>query len=741
MVFIPILKKEMIFLKSLHGGVILAGGKGSRLMPLTAGIPKPLLTVNGKSPLERSVNALVDANVKNIAVTTGHLGEWIEKCIFDDAGNISYVKDKKNINVNYYREEFPMGTAGMIFKILPFLDETFFVLSGDVVFDFPLLTMLDFHKEKNAAVTIASVKSYNPTEYGTIISENGIITAFREKPSWKQVISTKINAGIYILNRKVLENLRCGFTDFASELFPFLLSQGETLACFETQGYWCDMGTPESYHSCNMYLSGGENVMGDYISISNASQISHSVIMNGVRVGENTKIINSVIGEGASIGKNCVIENAVVGNRALICDNAVVEKGGYVYEDSIVGKGKTVSEVKKDKELFSDSGEVELSTENIKKSIFLGKALSSIFGERKILIFHDNSEKAKKVYNFLLSIIQQKGGNAAGGEYALYPIASFSAIKNNALSVFLKDSPDSNTITATIFDENGLPLSREEQIICEKIPAVTDKEMSTAFDFSYNKESFSNDYTSVYLAEKIQKSNNLYGIQAVFNNSAPCRLLSRIIKKLQGDFLITDAIDEHEGERDCFYIDESGRDVFCITKNGKRLSKFALFSIASVHFPQSNIPIPEHFQGSLCDLIESHGGSYNLFSDSISDRKKADGFYNLDDGISIVLAVLSACSSKSLSLDNLAESVSDITFAEKTVLFQGTKGSIFERLTKTTSEDLSHGIKRRSQKGVIAIVPQYKNAFKIFAEALSAEAADELLSEAEADIIKFSHEK
>lgn len=727
----------MIFLKETHGGIIIAGGIGRRLMPLTAGIPKPLLTVNGKSPLERSLLALTDANINNIAITTGFLGEKVESFVSDLNYNFSQSTKNSDINIKFYKEETPMGTSGMIFKILPSLDETFIVLSGDIVFGFSLKDMLEFHQKKNAAVTIASVKTIDPTEYGTIISKDGIITSFREKPSWKQVISTKINTGIYIINRKVLEKCPYEFKDFASELFPYLMSQGETLACFETDDYWCDMGTPESYHKCNMYFSKGENVIGDYISVSKDSQISNSVIMNGVKIGENTKIISSVIGEGVSIGKNCTIENGIIGNRALVCDNAVVKKGGYVYEDAIVGKGKTVIPEEKEAQLFSDSGQVELSLKNTKKTLFLGKGLAKTSGERPILLFFDGSEKANKITSLINNAILINKGNGLNCGESFYSIAAFSAMKNNSLSVFIEFSPQTDVITATIFDENGLTLSREEQITCEKVSAVTDKELASTMDFNPQNPIFEKDFSNIYVLEKSSLFENLSGINVVLENSAPCRLLSRIIKKLKGNCIVANSPKDYEGISDCFFINERGTDVYCITKSKVKIPKSALLSIAAVYCPNQNVTIPEHFKGRLSRLIEENNGSCNIFTDSKKGRKKANGFYNFDDGISISLAVLLACSRQNMSIDELIQTVPKIFFAEKTVLFQGNKGIMAEKLSTNSHSDNE---KIKSENGFSLIIPQYRNAFKIFAEATSAEFADELLTKAETDILNFSHE-
>ncbi len=713
--------------------MIIAGGKGKRLMPLTYNLPKPLLTVNGKSPLERSVNALCHAGVDNIGITTGYLWEKTEKCIFEKNDSTGF-KETEELNITYYREETPMGTAGMIFKILPYLQENFFVVSGDVVFDFSLKEMFDFHLEKKAAVTIAAVRSQNPTYYGTIVSKNGIITAFREKPSWKQVISTRINAGIYIINRKILEKYGCEFSDFASELFPFLLSKGETLSCFESEGYWCDMGTPESYHECNMYFSKGENVLGKYVSFDSSSLISRSIVMNGTKIGAGTKITSSIIAEGVSVGRNCILENAVIGAHALICDNAVIK--GYVSEETIVGKGETVSRREKEYETFSDSGKISLSENDLDKAYFWGVSLQKMAENRQIILFHDNSSQGKSTCDVISEGIFHSGGSAVTFSSGFLPVVSFSAIKRKAISIFAESNDTDSTITITVFDEMGITLSREEQIICEKAYKSEKAEVAPRHAEKDNMTEW-NPFSS-YVLSKSAFIEDLSQTDIVLSNTAPCRLLSKIIKKKNAKYEFTENAETRSKGKDYFFIDEKGTEIFCITKKDVKISKTGLISIAAKFYPQKNVSLPEYAPESLKALILSNGGSYHVFGDEIGGRVKADGFYNFEDGISIALAVLCASFKSGLSIDEMLEETPIMVFAERTVLFNGNKGNAFEKLSKAGKEFSELGIQRRTEKGKASIIPQYKNAFKIFAEAVSAEAAEELLEKALEDISELS---
>ncbi len=705
-------------MNNLHGGVILAGGKGSRLMPFTARTPKPLLTVGGKSPLERSIMALYEANVRNVAITTGYLWEEIEKFVPDSSSKFT------DLQLSYYREETPMGTLGMIFKILPLMEENFFVISGDVVFDFSLSEMLEFHKSKNAAVTVSAVRSSHPTEYGTIISEGGIIKSFREKPSWKQVISTKINTGIYILNRRKLENCNRAFKDFSSELFPYLLSEGEIIGCFESDGYWCDMGTPESYHQCNMKLSGGENVIGDYVSICDSSKIKSSVIMDGVKISDGTSIVSSVIGDGTFIGKNCVIENAFIGPYSLICDNARIEKRSVIPQESIIGKGQTISQDEISKIFFTDSGKAELSTADKSRTTRFGRSLDALSKKRPVILFHDGTQEATDIYNVIWESLNFSK-RVIKGEKGSYPIASFSAMKKKGISIFLV-SEKSPTVTAYVFDEKGLPLSREEQLICEKaVFTPVDMPSSTKEEYFHRDGSFS----ELYASWKVEKSPSLSATDVCLDNTSSCRLLSRIIKKLGGE---CDFSSQSE-EKDFFSIDEKGTDVFCITKKGKKLSKLDILFIIPQYFPCENVSLPDYAPEGLKEAIQSNGGSFSVYGDEIAGRKKASGVYGYDDGISIALALMIASETSGLSIDEMSENVKSVSFEEKTVYFNGDKSIIFDRLYEK-SHDRGGRLRKIFDDGQVSIVPQYGNEFRIFAESTRAETASELILLAEKDV-------
>ncbi len=722
-------------MQTQHGGVILAGGKGQRLLPLTAKTPKPLLCVDGKTPFERCIALLKSANVQSIAVTTGYLGEEIENFTFDGINEV---------DINYYRETTPKGTAGSVIEILPKLDEDFFVLSGDLVFDIDLEQMMRFHKEMKAAVTIASVKSYFPTEYGTIISENSSVTSFREKPSWKQVISTKINAGIYIINRETMKKHKENVEDFAADYFPKLLSSGEKIYTFDLSGYWCDVGTHESYLSCNMHFSENKNVFGDYISISPDAKIESSVIMNGVRVGKGTRIKSSIVGEGSSIGKDCIIENAVIGPDTLICDFAKVEKNSVVSEDSIIGAGKTVKGKESENELFSDSGLVSFEEETEEKTIVLAKAISNVSNNSSVYIFNDGEEKSKRISESLFEKALRFGANAFFEGASCAPVASFSSISDDCYSVFVESNESESS--CLIFDANGLPLSREKQIKCKKSLKSFSSDEKTYSQTVFSKkhqiehsETYKNRLSSFLLSSVSENAfSETTKAQDEFYISSK-NIPSLIFREILENSGIKCSFDE-EGKQNSFFISKNGDDVYFITEKGKKLDKMHLLQICFKNLPQKNAYLPDFCPNALKNAVVSSGSSFELYDDSESGRKKDGSIYRFSDGISIAIACVCCCIRKKSSLPELSEEENAFSFSEKSIPYSGNKGFAFEKLLSALCESSKNGISFSRENGIVSILPQYKNEFRIFAEAVSAEAAEELIFEAETTFRKLTEE-
>ncbi|MBR4954140.1 MAG: nucleotidyltransferase family protein [Oscillospiraceae bacterium] len=227
--------------------VIMAGGEGTRLKSVTGDTPKPMALLCGKPILEHILLLLKQNGITNVCISLRYRPEAI----------ISYFGSGKSLgmNIRYNIEDRPLGTAGGVKACLNHsFSDSFLVISGDCACDFDLRRLMAAHMVRNNAVTMALFPCASPLRFGTVLTDvSGRIVSFTEKPNWSRVVSDLVNTGIYIIDRKVMSHVPDGKPfDFSKELFPLLMSKGYSLGGIVMKGYWCDIGTPREYHSCNL---------------------------------------------------------------------------------------------------------------------------------------------------------------------------------------------------------------------------------------------------------------------------------------------------------------------------------------------------------------------------------------------------------------------------------------------------------------------------------------------------------
>ncbi|MBM7854989.1 mannose-1-phosphate guanylyltransferase/phosphomannomutase [Desulfohalotomaculum tongense] len=344
--------------------IIMAGGQGSRLRPLTCSRPKPMMPVMNRPIMEHIVNLLKKHNLKNIGVTLQYLPEAIKDYF---GSGVEF-----GVSMRYFIEEVPLGTAGSVKNTAGFLDETFMVISGDALTDFDLTKAVNFHKQKGAVATLVLTRVKTPLEYGVVITErDGRITRFLEKPGWSEVFSDTVNTGIYILEPEVLDYFQPGQKfDFSKDLFPRLLKDGKPMYGVVLEGYWCDIGDLWHYLRAHRdVLAGkvevsipgreirprvwvGEGVsihpsaavngpvlIGDGCDIGpNAKIEPYTVLGEGCRVEERASIKKSVLCSGVYLGAGSSLRGAVLGSGVKVYSNA------SIYEGVVVGDHSTIKE-------------------------------------------------------------------------------------------------------------------------------------------------------------------------------------------------------------------------------------------------------------------------------------------------------------------------------------------------------------------------------------------------------------
>ncbi|WP_196600897.1 sugar phosphate nucleotidyltransferase [Pectinatus frisingensis] len=340
--------------------LFLAGGKGTRLYPLTYEIPKPMVPIMGKPLLEHNMNLLKLHGIHDIILSICYKPECIEQYF----GNGSAF----GLNIRYISENSPLGTGGAIKNCAKLLNDTFFVFNADILSNINFSEMLRYHKRQHAAVTIAVTRVEDPSAYGVIeYDKNGYALSFCEKPDPNEIVSHFINAGVYIFEPEVLEHIPTGHAvSVEKEIFPQLLQDGKKIAVYRGCNYWLDIGTPEKYVRANRDSFEGKFCLAEtdfhhravYSDVN--TQISRSAILRGpIYIGKNVQIkAGAVVGPRVIIGNNSIIgEKSVIANSILW--NKITVKNHARIDRCIIT----------DKSIISDTFQKNIITPRLKKFI------------------------------------------------------------------------------------------------------------------------------------------------------------------------------------------------------------------------------------------------------------------------------------------------------------------------------------------------------------------------------------
>lgn len=305
--------------------LILVGGYGTRLRPLTLSRPKPLVEFANKPILLHQIEALVEAGVTEVILAVSYRAEQMEK-------ELSLAAEKLGVTLIFSHETEPLGTAGPIAlarEILEKSPEPFFVLNSDIICQFPFKELLQYHRNHGKEGTIVVTRVEEPSKYGVVVyKENSCIESFVEKP--QEFISNKINAGMYILNPSVLNRIQPKPTSIEKEVFPNMAKDNELYA-FELQGFWMDVGQPRDFltGTC-LYLK--------YLRQKAPESLYAGVgVVGNVLVDPTAKIgADCQIGPNVVIGPGVVVEDGVCIKRSTILRDAKVKSHSWV-ENCIVG--------------------------------------------------------------------------------------------------------------------------------------------------------------------------------------------------------------------------------------------------------------------------------------------------------------------------------------------------------------------------------------------------------------------
>src|SRR6266699_3097738 len=496
----------------------MAGGEGTRLRPMTASQPKPMLPVVNKPIMEHVLRLLRRHGFDETVVTVQFLASMVRN-YFGDGEDFG-------MSLQYATEETPLGTAGSVKNAEDALrDEPILVISGDALTDIDLSELVKFHKENGALVTVGLTRVPNPLEFGiVIVDDDGRIQRFLEKPTWGQVFSDTVNTGIYVMEPEVLAEVPAGQpVDWSGDVFPRLVERGAPLFGWIADGYWEDVGTHESYLKAQAdVLSGrveaeiagfevspgiwvadgaeldpeailnGPLCIGEYAKIEAGAQLREftvignnvvvkegaflhrAVVHNNVYVGQGATLRGCVVGKNTDVMASARIEEAaVVGEECLIEPEAYISSGVKVYPFKTIEAGAVVNtsviwESRGQRTLFGPRGVSGLV--NVEVTPELAVRLASAYATmlRKgstVTTSRDVSRAARALKRAVQGALNASAINVVDLESQPLPVARFETARDHySGGIALRTTPgDPQSIDIIFLDERGAELSQADQ--------------------------------------------------------------------------------------------------------------------------------------------------------------------------------------------------------------------------------------------------------------------------------------
>jgi len=508
--------------------VLMAGGSGTRLRPLTCDLPKPMVPILNRPIAEHIINLLKRHQVTEVVATLHYLPD-VMRDYFQDGSDFG-------VQMTYaVEEDQPLGTAGCVKNIAELLDETFLVISGDSITDFDLTAAIEFHKRNKSKATLILTRVPNPVEFGVVITDEQMrIRRFLEKPSASEIFSDTVNTGTYILEPSVLDylpvNEEC---DFSKDLFPLLLEKDEPMFGYIADGYWCDVGHLDAYREAqydglqqkvvldyayeeqkpgiwvgqNTFIDPtakieapaliGSNcrigqrvnieagtVIGDNVTVGADADLKRPILWNGAIIGEEVHLRACVICRGTRVDRRAhVLEGAVVGPLCTVGEEAQVSPGVRVWPSKKIESGATLNinliwGHTAQRNLFGQRGVQGLANIDITPefAVKLGAAYGSTLKPGSIVaISRDQRSISRMASRALIAGLMSVGVNVQNLEATAIPITRM-VIPTMAVAggLHVRVHPDrADSLLIEIFDSQGINISKGQE---KKIEGAYSKE-------------------------------------------------------------------------------------------------------------------------------------------------------------------------------------------------------------------------------------------------------------------------
>jgi len=489
--------------------VVMAGGEGTRLRPLTVNRPKPMVPVVNRPVMEHIVSLVKSHGITDIIATLQYMPDVIQD-YFRDGSDFG-------VDMSYSVEQSPLGTAGSVRQIAKDLDETFVVISGDALTDMDLTDLIRFHKQKGSVATLALTRVENPLEFGVVITDGaGRVVRFLEKPSWSEVFSDTINTGIYVLEPEVFELMEYGQNyDWSKDIFPKLLAAGRPMYGYVSRDYWCDIGSLAQCLQANedclagkvrVQMPGEEirrglwlgrnveidptaeitppvvlgdgavirrgarvgefSVLGPNTTMDANAQLKRSVTMSQVYVGRGADVRASFIAKGVTIGeRSSVGQGAVIGDDSQLGEGAMIKPGVKLWPNKIIEAGTQVNSSivwgsRQAKAVFSSGnvsglGNLEITAQ---LAVRLGEAFGSTFvrGDA-VCVSRDTYPASVMLKRAMMAGLASTGLQVFNLESYPLPLTRHAINSLNAKGgVFLQANPNSpGGVTIKFLDAKG----------------------------------------------------------------------------------------------------------------------------------------------------------------------------------------------------------------------------------------------------------------------------------------------
>lgn len=752
--------------------VILAGGQGSRLRPLTCDLPKPLVPLCGKPVLEYLFDLLIRNGFDEAVVTLGYLSQQIES---------RYPDGKyRSLRLSFSHESDPLGTAGSVRRAADGWSEPFIVVSGDAMCDFDLSKIMQFHMASQAEVTVVGFTVDDPRDYGLIERDAaGRIVRFLEKPTWGQATTDLANTGVYVLNPSCLSEIPDGEAfDFATQLFPLLLKQNRPMYCYQADGYWSDVGDVYSYMRTQRDLLHGAVrfplkkardgifvqdtlLTGDFtliapvyvgaqVQIGSGAVIGpDTVLESGCTVGRNARVRASVVLERGAVGAGCVMQGALLCADASLHERAAMFERSVAGSGSVIGSGASVSRdvriwpgkkidagaaVRADLQfgsdaaaLFDGSGFDESVELTAQICASLGAAICSIPTCRKIAVGYDGTNAAKALLRALEAGALTSGGHVwSFGECFEAQLCYSTAFCGLPIGVYVRSH---NHAQIRLCGEGGLSL-----------PRTLEREIETRMRRGEYRRCLSEsvrdvaDMRSILLmyARELMKQApaGLRGMEACVQCAS-----SQIMLLMEDTLLRLGCL---RSQSLLFHISQDGLQVYAVTPQAT-VPYERLLALCCKDAFENGMDVAVSYEApmALDKLAQQYGRKVHRYlsapaddADTAARRLSAKQIF-LRDGLYLVVRTLGILHRRQLSLDALCDELPEFYLERKTfaISFSPSKLHALFGDAEDTTNTVREGITLTREDGRLLILPDHSGkSLHVLAEADKMETAAEMCS-------------